>query len=617
MTVKSGDEVFTLLTFANRWAWFDWTIFTIRFMWWITIVIGLVQYHDRLPYPVMAVLFVSVLAFVIPYWFYRYSTSAYLIAEIALSGSLYIAVNYYFEATQWQFVIIAFVVGFHSTERTYRWTGPATILLVPFLAWNTARLDFDGIAFQAILYHLGMYGCGFGFQLLVRTQKQSLIIKEQNQILEQYASRVEQITLLEERDKISRELHDTIGHTMTSLIMGMETLRPHLPDTQVNRLDTLLHMARRGLNETRGIVHNWAQTTGESLTTLESSFRELIEQFQQSTGVIVKLRIYGKEYELSRSRKLPLYRCLQEALTNAVRHGGASLIQVGLYFEEAQIRMQVEDNGNGNQDIEFGFGLQSMKERLEALDGHLSLHCLDEGGVAVICCLPHQAVLPQAASIRILLVDDQPIIRESLQLILQQQQDMQVVGLAGNGQEALDMIPNVKPDVVLLDVRMPVLDGPSTLRAIRERWPALRVIMVTTIEEASQATDTLKNGANGYLLKSVSPIELVEAIRVVHQGETLITQSIADVLFKEMKVQQEELDGLRKLQGRVCPYGLTERERGILASLVKGLRIKAIAEKIFLSEGTVRNCTTMIYAKLGVNNREDAVRKAQEEGLVV
>ncbi|KAG2869834.1 hypothetical protein PC115_g25310 [Phytophthora cactorum] len=143
------------------------------------------------------------------------------------------------------------------------------------------------------------------------------------------------------------------------------------------------------------------------------------------------------------------------------------------------------------------------------------------------------------------------------------------------------MIPNVNPDVVLLDFRIPVLDGPSTLRAIRERCPALRVIMVTTIEEASQATDTLKNGANGYLLKSVSPIELVEAIRVVHQRETLITRSIADVLFKEMKLQQEELDGLRKLQGRVRPYGLTERERGILASLVKGLRIKAIAEKYF------------------------------------
>jgi signal transduction histidine kinase len=129
-----------------------------------------------------------------------------------------------------------------------------------------------------------MYGCGFGFQLLVRMQKQSLIIKEQNQILEQYASRVEQITLLKERDKISRELHDTIRQTMTSLIMGMETLRSRLPDTEVNRLDTLLHMARRGLNETGGIVHNWAQTTGESLTTLEPSFRELIEQFQQSTG---------------------------------------------------------------------------------------------------------------------------------------------------------------------------------------------------------------------------------------------------------------------------------------------------------------------------------------------
>ncbi|GED71283.1 histidine kinase [Brevibacillus reuszeri] len=591
-------------------------IFTIRFLWWITIMIGIIKYHALLPYPVEAAIIVSILAFVIPYWFYRYSTIAYLIAEIALSGSLYIALNYYFEETQWQFIVIAFVVGFHSSERTCRWTGPITILLIPFLAWNTARLDFDDIAFQAFLYHFGMYGFGFAFQLLSRTHKQSLIIKEQNRILEQYAGRVEQITLLEERDKLSRELHDTIGHTMTSLIMGMETLRPHLPSTEVNRLDTLLHMARRGLNETRGIVHNWAQTTRDSLMTLESSFRELIEEFQQSTGVVVTLRIYGKEYELSRSRKLPLYRCLQEALTNAVRHGGASLIQVGLYFEKNQIRMQVEDNGSGNKDIEFGFGLQSMKERLEALHGQLSLHCLDEGGIAVICSLPHQTVLPQEKTIRILLVDDQPIIRESLQLILQQQQDMHVVGLAGTGQEAIDMIPAEKPDVVLLDIRMPGLDGQSTLRAIREQWPSIRVIMVTSIEEASQAADTLKNGANSYLLKSVSPVELVEAIRMVYQGEMLITQTIADALFQEMQEQQAELDGLRKMRGRVCPYGLTERERGILASLMEGLRIKTIADKIFLSEGTVRNCTSMIYAKLGVNNREDAVRKAREEGLV-
>ncbi|MFE1627615.1 LuxR C-terminal-related transcriptional regulator [Brevibacillus reuszeri] len=158
--------------------------------------------------------------------------------------------------------------------------------------------------------------------------------------------------------------------------------------------------------------------------------------------------------------------------------------------------------------------------------------------------------------------------------------------------------------------------GQSTLRAIREQWPSIRVIMVTSLEEASQAADTLKNGANGYLLKSVSPVELVEAIRIVYQGEVLITQTIADALFQEMQVQQEELDGLRKMRGHVCPYGLTERERGILASLMEGLRIKTIADKIFLSEGTVRNCTTMIYAKLGVNNREDAVRKAREEGLV-
>lgn len=182
-----------------------------------------------------------------------------------------------------------------------------------------------------------------------------------------------------------------------------------------------------------------------------------------------------------------------------------------------------------------------------------------------------------SAGIRILIVDDQPFVREGLQLVLQNQQDLQVVGVAENGLMALDIIPKEKPDVVLLDVQMPVMDGAKTLQAIRERWPDMRVIMLTTFEETALATETLGSGANGYLLKSVSPVELVEAIRVVHQGEALINHKIADVLFKEMRLQQEELNGVRQKQGR--------------------------------------NCTTVIYAKLGVKNREEAVKKARDEGL--
>ncbi|BAH46768.1 two-component hybrid sensor and regulator [Brevibacillus brevis NBRC 100599] len=590
-------------------------IFTIHFMWGLTIILGFVRHHDQLPYPLAITLIVLFFVLVVPSCLRRYSRNLYLFAEIILSGSLFIALNFFFEGVRWQFIPIAFLIGYHSVERSYRWTGPLAILAIPFLVGEAIGFDFQLIVVSdLIVYHFAAYALGFAFQLLSHMHKQGLIIQHQNQILEQYTSRVEEITLLEERNKMSRELHDTVGHTMTSLIMGMEMLRSKIPDAEASRLDMLLRMARQGLDESRGIFHKWAQNGYESATTMESAFVELIEQFQVATGVSVKLRMYGAEYALSRSIKLTLYRCLQETLTNAVRHGKASQVQVGLYFEEAQIRLQVEDNGQGNGTIEFGFGLQSMKERLEALQGRLSIHCMDEGGVTVICSLPAMQAVP-SAGIRILIVDDQPFVRESLQLVLQNQQDLQVVGVAENGLMALDIIPKEKPDVVLLDVQMPVMDGAKTIQAIRERWPDMRVIMLTTFEETALAAETLGRGANGYLLKSVSPVELVEAIRVVHQGEALINHKIAEVLFKEMRLQQEELNGLRQKQGRDCPYGLTERERGILASLVEGLRMKTIAEKIFLSEGTVRNCTTVIYAKLGVKNREEAVKKARDEGL--
>ncbi|MFS0556290.1 response regulator [Brevibacillus sp. 179-C9.3 HS] len=605
-----------MLAFVKRWLWVDWMIFTIHFMWGVTIFLGLVRNQDQLPYPLVIALIVTVMVFVVPSYLRRYSRNLYLFVEIVLSGSLCIALNFFFEGVKWQFVLIAFLIGYHSVERSYRWTGPLTILAIPLLVGVAAGLEMEPmVVSDLIVYHGGAYALGFAFQLLSRMHKQGLIIQEQNQVLEQYASQVEKITLLEERDKMSRELHDTIGHTMTSLIMGMEMMRPKLPEAEISRLDMLLQMARQGLDESRGIFHKWAKNGYESATSMESSFHELIGQFQEATGVTVKLQVYGEEYALSRSLKLTMYRCLQETLTNAVRHGKASHIQVGLYFEESQIRLQVEDNGGGNGKIEFGFGLQSMKERLEALQGRLSIYCLEEGGVAVICSLPYKKAVP-STGIRVLIVDDQPFVRESLQVVLHNQQDIQVVGVAENGLEALDIIPKEKPDVILLDVQMPVMDGAKTLQAVRERWPDMRVIMLTTFEETTLATETLGRGANGYLLKSVSPVELVEAIRIVHQGEALISHKIAEVLFKEMRLQQEELNGLRKKQGRQCPYGLTERERGILASLVEGLRMKTIAEKIFLSEGTVRNCTTLIYAKLGVRNREEAVKKAREEGLV-
>jgi signal transduction histidine kinase len=205
---------------------------------------------------------------------------------------------------------------------------------------------FD-ILIEVILHYGIVFALGYAFQLAVLTHKQGQVIKEQNRILEQHVTQVEQMTLVEERNRLSKELHDTIGHTLTSLIMGMESLRQAATGDQTERIDALLRSARSGLEEVRTHLHQMSSSTlPASFTT---SLQKLVSKFKDTTRIEVKFRTLGEEYAVPNPIKLTLYRCLQEALTNAARHGQATAIEVHLHFEANQLRLQIQDNGVGNE----------------------------------------------------------------------------------------------------------------------------------------------------------------------------------------------------------------------------------------------------------------------------
>ena len=216
-------------------------------------------------------------------------------------------------------------------------------------------------------------------------------------------------------------------------------------------------------------------------------------------------------------------------------------------------------------------------------------------------------------TIRVLLVDDQALFREGLETLLSVHSDIQVVGQACNGREAVEVAAQARPDVVLMDVRMPVLDGVRATRLLMETQPECRVIVLTTFDDDEYIFDALRTGAAGYLLKDVDSARLVEAIRATARGESILEPSVAAKVIAEF-TRVSSMVPAAQMEQLIEP--LSERELEILALIARGASNKEIAGQLFIAEGTVKNHVTHILGKLGVRDRTQAALKARELGLL-
>jgi DNA-binding NarL/FixJ family response regulator len=209
--------------------------------------------------------------------------------------------------------------------------------------------------------------------------------------------------------------------------------------------------------------------------------------------------------------------------------------------------------------------------------------------------------------IRVLVVDDHRLVREGLASMLSLQKDMEVVGQASNGDEALSRCRSLQPDVVLMDISMPGMNGIVAARTIREKFPETKVIMLTMLDQEAYVHEAIKAGATGYLLKNTGLDELTRAIREVHRGEASLHAKAQAQLIKEYAALAR--------QSRDT-YGLSERELEVLQLLADGNTNREIAEKLFISAQTVKTHIAHIFEKLGVRDRAEAVASALRRGLV-
>lgn len=214
-------------------------------------------------------------------------------------------------------------------------------------------------------------------------------------------------------------------------------------------------------------------------------------------------------------------------------------------------------------------------------------------------------------TIRILIVDDQILFAENLKLMLETlTQDIKVIGIAHNGSQALDLLSKIQPDIVLMDVRMPKMDGVQVTKIVKESNPEQKIIMLTTFIDDSYVESALNYGAEGYLLKNILPQQLISAIRAVSNGSVLLSPTLVATLLQKDN-DDEDLDPEIKATRKIIAK-MGNREKEILGLIAKGYNNKKIADVLFISDPTVRNYISAIYAKLGSKDRLEVISLARK-----
>lgn len=215
--------------------------------------------------------------------------------------------------------------------------------------------------------------------------------------------------------------------------------------------------------------------------------------------------------------------------------------------------------------------------------------------------------------IKVIIADDQEIVREGLKMILSMGEEIEIIGEACNGKDLLDKLALLSPEVILMDIRMPVMGGIEATRAVKEIYPYIKIIILTTFYEDSYIFEVLKNGADGYILKDSSSAEIIRSIIAVCEGNVLLNPKVAAKVVKALdSVKDNQSMPAAKGEEEKLLRFLTQRELEVAEHILKGKSNKAISEDMFVTEGTVKNYVSRILEKLALNSRAELILYLQK-----
>ena len=511
-------------------------------------------------------------------------------------------------------VLVCFTVGYET--RPPRSYAGLAIVLVPFIGVSIVDgLEPSDLA-AALVFFAGPWTVGTVTRDRANRAEEAVARADRLEAeREQEAARIAQ----EERTRIARELHDIVSHSISVVTIQTQAVRRRLGPDHAREAEDLAAVeatAREALAEMRRLF-GVLRTDGESASLAPqpglSELGRLVEQ--TSTGDMgTTLRVEGDPVELSPGLDLAAYRIAQEGLTNALRHSGAHHATVTLRWSPTRLDVEVEDDGRGLRD-------GSAQRRARA-----GRHPRTRGAVRRHGAARDRAVRRHPAGghppveghrvsdvTRIVVCDDQGMVRAGFKSLLEAEPDLEVVGEASNGQEAIDIVTLLQPDVTLMDIRMPVLDGLAATRHLVEAGVPTSVLVLTTFDLDEYVFEALRAGASGFLLKDAPAEELAAAIRVVAAGDSLlapgVTRRVIDAFVRRAEPSTRPVD--RRLAQ------LTPRELEVLGLLARGLSNLDIGRRLFVSEGTTKTHVSNVLTKLGLRDRVQAVIFAYENGVVV
>lgn len=293
-------------------------------------------------------------------------------------------------------------------------------------------------------------------------------------------------------------------------------------------------------------------------------------------------------------------------ISNTLRHAQASCLDVYLYQTDVELQLKVVDNGIGFQLgslDDLSYGLRNIKERVEDMAGTVQLLTAPKQGLAVDIRIPCSIRNDKGVKMKILLVDDHEMVRLGLKSYFDLQDDVEVVGEAANGSQGIDLALELRPDVIVMDIVMPEMNGIDATLAILKEWPEAKILIVTSYLDNEKIMPVLNAGARGYMLKTSSADELLHAVRKVAAGELAIEQEVS----KKVEYHRNHME---------LHEDLTARERDVLQLIAKGYENQRIADELFISLKTVKTHVSNILAKLEVSDRTQAAVYAFQHHLV-
>jgi len=435
-----------------------------------------------------------------------------------------------------------------------------------------------------------------------------------------------------ERTRIARELHDTLLQSLHGVMFEFQAARnlfQKRPEEALQALDGALMGTERAITESQDAIENLRETataeddltqllkiTGEDLAALRHldsgspTFSLTVEGQQRALAPIIRDEIYG---------------IAREVLRNAFRHSQAHRIEAEILYDEHQLRLRVRDDGKGMdpQVLEKGrraghWGLPGVRERAQQMGAKLDVWSEAGAGtevqLAVAASVAYRkdvgsfrvesvskgwkfmSVAPSL--IRILTVDDHPLLRKGIAALVNTEDDMKLVAEASSGEEAIEKFRAHRPDVTLMDIQLPGLNGIETISQIHKEFPNARIIVLTTYSGDMQVVRAIRAGARAYLLKRQVHRELLETIRAVHAGQRRIPQEIA----------VEFVDHPRD--------DLTPREIDVLRLIASGNANKEIADQLSIGEASVKSYVANILSKLDAKDRAHAVAIGLKRGII-